>query len=130
MKKLPSFKPSSELPTLKNMLTNLDKFHFTEKKEDKYVSHITFTGCPSVKDIIMFMMLKTGCSGRIFVGARTIPETSGVYIPVVDYGPYNNQFPDDIYVRRITTHTHLDKTNVYVVIGEKPNSRKRKTTVP
>ena len=128
--KLQSFKQSSELPTLENSLKSLDKFHFTEKKEDKYLSRITFTGRPSVKDVITFMMLKTGWSGRIFVGARTIPQASGVYIPVVDYGPYTNQFPDNIYVRRITTKTHRGKTDVFVEIGVKSNPRKRKPTVP
>lgn len=129
MKKLPSFKQNSELPTLENSLKNLDKFNFTEKKEDKYLSHITFTGRPSVKDVITFIMLKTGWSGRIFIGAKVPEVATGVYIPVVDYGPYTNQFPDNIYVRRITTHTHRGKTDVFVEIGGKSNVRKRKPTV-
>jgi hypothetical protein len=130
MKKLQSFKQSSELPTLENSLKSLDKFNFAEKKEDKYLSHITFTGRPSVKDVITFMMLKTGWSGRIFVGAKTIPQASGVYIPVVDYGPYTNRFPDNVYVSRITTHTHRGKTDVFVEIGGKSNARKRKSIEP
>jgi hypothetical protein len=126
--KLPSFKPSSELPTLENILGNLDKFHFTIKKEDKYLSHITFTGHPTIRDIMMFVMLKTGWSGRIFVGVKTIPGSSGTYIPVVDYGPYRNQFPGDVYVSRITAHTHRDKTTtVFVEIGEKHSSKPKLT---
>ena len=108
------------------MLSNLDKFHFTEKKEDKYLSRITFVGHPSVKDVITFVTLKTGWSGRVFVGTKTNPVASGVYIPVVYYGPQGNQYPDDVYVRRITTHNHRGKTDVFVEIGGKPKSRKRK----
>lgn len=112
------------------MLGNIDQFHFTEKKEDKYLSHITFVGRPSVKDVIAFMTINTGWSGRIFVGSKIPEVATGVYIPVVDYGPNGNQFPDNIYVRRITTHTHRGKTDVFVEIGGKPNSRKRKSIVP
>ena len=134
MIKLSTFAQVSERSTLENMLMELDKFHFTEKKEDKHLSRITFVGRPSIKDVITYMTLKTGWSGRIFVGANVPEVSSGVYIPVVDYGPYVKRFPDDVYVRRITTHTYrdkricCDKTDVFVEIG-KSNSRKRKPTV-
>ena len=114
--------------TLFGRRKQLAKFHFKWVKEDEYVGHFTFRGHPTLKDVVDHLLLMTGCSGRIFIGTKDpVPMDNRVYMPMMDYSPYQQYIPKGIYVHSVSTKINAGQVDVFIRICPKPRSRGKKS---
>ena len=120
------FKISNQIQILSGCLKHLDKFHFKWIQDDAIAGHFTFKGRSSIDDVVKFIQLMCHCEGRIFVGAKAPLPDAKVYVPVVDYAPYQSYFPKDVYVHSVVTKIEERKLLVFITIGDKLKAKGKK----